>query len=236
MKSALITGASRGIGKGIAEVFAKNGYNIAVGYLQSAGLVNEYCNELRETYGVDAIAVQGDVSKFEDCKKIVDQAIDKLGRLDVLVNNAAQYSRDPREEERARLALTKLNSVEFLSQLAHERGAEAVVNVSSMYTVNNRKSPFATAYQSGVESLTEHFAKQFRGKTRVNAVRPGACATDMVFGNYSPQEIEGFLDAVPDRKLIDPVQIGQVVYFLATNDLLTGQIVTADKGTTLHGD
>lgn len=236
MKSALITGASRGLGRGIAEVFARYGYNVAVGYLLSADLAKETCDRLEEKYGIDTMVVQGDVFSSEDCQQIVNQVVDRFGKINVLVNNAAKYIKYPREEERARLALTKINSVEFLSQLVYKIGTESIVNISSLYTVNHRTNSFATAYQYAVESLTQHFAKEYIGKTRVNAVRPGVCATDMVFNNYTSEEIECLLNTVPDRKLISPEEIGEVVYFLATNLLLTGQILTADKGTTLHGD
>lgn len=236
MKSALITGASRGIGKGIAEVFARNGYNIAIGYLQSADLAKETCDELINEYDIDSIAIHGDVSILNDCKEIVNEVVNRFGSIDILVNNAAQYRRYPEEKERAGLALTKLNSVEFLSQIAHERGVESIVNISSMYTVNNRNALFATSYQAGVESMTYNFAKNYRGKVRVNGVRPGACATDMLLENHSDEEIEKFLSAVPDQELIDPIEMGTVVYFIATNNLLTGQIITADKGITLCGE
>ena len=232
-KAALITGSSRGIGKGIAQIFAREGFNVAVNYLASEDLAQEVCDQLISRYGVLAVPIQGDVSREEECQRVIDQTTQAFGNLQVLVNNAARYTKNPTESERAANAMLKLNSVEYLSNLALDAGVKSIVNISSLFVANSSQSPFATAYQAGVESLTRHFARQYLGRVKVNAVRPGYTDTSMLRDNFSSEEIEKVLRTVPDGKLIKPTDVGEIVYFLATNPLLTGQIITADKGVTL---
>ena len=143
--------------------------------------------------------------------------------------------KNPNEEARARLALTKINSVQFLTEQAVDAGTKSIVNVSSFLCANHRGAPFSTAYQSGVEALTRYFAQKCKGKVRVNGVRPGLCDTDMLHENMSSEFVSAFLEThVPNRRLITPREFGEVVYFIGTNPLLTGQIVTADLGATIN--
>ncbi|WP_347457881.1 SDR family NAD(P)-dependent oxidoreductase, partial [Clostridium botulinum] len=86
-KNAIVTGSSRGIGKAIAIKLAELGANVVLNYRSDINSVNEVVKEI-ESKGVKAVAIQGDISKFEDAKKIVDEAIEKLGSIDILVNNA----------------------------------------------------------------------------------------------------------------------------------------------------
>jgi len=239
-KIALVTGASRGIGREIAIQLAKEGANVAVNYSGSEARANEVVQEII-SMGRDAFAVQCDVAKAESVSEMVKQTIDRFGSLDILVNNAG-ITRDNlimrmKEDEWDDVINTNLKGV-FLCTKAVTRQmmkqkSGRIINISSIVGVSgNAGQANYVAAKSGVIGLTKTTAKELapRGIT-VNAIAPGFITTDMT--DKLTEEIQtGMLKLIPLAKFGEPKDIANVVSFLASDDsrYITGQTIHVDGG------
>lgn len=239
-KVALVTGASRGIGREIAIELAKEGANVAVNYAGSEARANEVVQEI-QSLGREAFAIQCDVANGESVTEMVKKTIERWGSLDILVNNAG-ITRDNllmrmKEEEWDDVINTNLKGV-FLCTKAVTRQmmkqkSGRIINISSV--VGESGNPGQANYvaaKAGVIGLTKTSAKELapRGIT-VNAVAPGFITTDMT-DKLTDELKEGMLKMIPLAKFGEPKDIARTVTFLASDDsrYITGQTLHVNGG------
>lgn len=242
-KVAVVTGASSGLGVAIAEGMAAAGADVAIGARRASML--EDTKRLVEAQGRRCVAVETDVTKVEDCDRLVAAAVDQLGGCDVLINNAGvggDYHpaiEDPPEHFR-QVVEVNLHGSYWMAQAAGRvmPPGSAVVNISSVMAVTTAKMP-ATAYSSskaGVLGMTRDLAAQWgEREIRVNAILPGVFLTEAT-ANYSPNYQRAIIDSrVPLGRLGDPVEIASTAVFLASGaaSYVTGVGVPVDGGVLL---
>lgn len=235
-KLALITGASRGIGKACAIELAKAGYDIAVNYAGNVEAANKTVEELK-ALGVQAEAFKFDVSNKDEAAKGVDEVLAKFGRIDVLVNNAG-ITRDGlfmrmSSENWDAVINTNLSSAFYVSQpvvkVMMKQRSGAIVNMSSVVGVSgNAGQANYSAAKAGLIGLTKTLAKELGSRgIRVNAVAPGFINTDMT----KNLDTSKFTDFIPLKRLGEPEDIAKAVKFLAVDsDYVTGQVLEVDGG------
>lgn len=235
-KTAVVTGAAKGIGKAVALAFAKEGCNVVLNYRSSVsdGTIKEI-----EDNGVKCLPVQGDVGDFNFAAELVKTVKKEFGSLDVLVNNAG-ITRDMllmrmKEEEFDAVIHTNLkgtfNMVRQASNLMLKQRSGAIINMSSVVGVtgNIGQANYA-ASKAGVIGLTKSAAKEFasRGVT-CNAIAPGFVTTDMT-EVLSDDTKDAILKSVPLGRAGSPEDIAKVAVFLAKNTYITGQVLHVDGG------
>ncbi|MBP2240094.1 3-oxoacyl-[acyl-carrier protein] reductase [Cytobacillus eiseniae] len=239
-KIALVTGASRGIGKEIALGLARQGADVVVNYSGSKERANEVVAEIKEL-GRNAIAIQCNVANSDSVTNMVKETVDTFGRLDILVNNAG-ITRDNlimrmKEDEWDDVINTNLKGV-FLCTKAVTRPmmkqrSGRIINISSIVGVSgNPGQANYVAAKSGVIGLTKTTAKELstRGIT-VNAIAPGFISTEMT-DKLNDELKEQMLAQIPLARFGEPSDIANVVVFLASDDskYMTGQTLHVDGG------
>ena len=239
-KTALVTGASRGIGRAIALALASKGFAVALNYAGSHDAAEAVKKEIEATGG-KAFTVQGDVSKSEDVDRVFKAVKDEFGCLDVLVNNAG-INRDAllirmKESNWDDVIATDLKS-DFLTTKAAaammmRKRKGSIINISSVVGImgNIGQANYAAA-KAGVIGLTKACAKEMAARNiRVNAVAPGFIETAMTDG--IPEKIrEGMISSIPMGRMGQPEDVAKAVCFLASDDssYITGQVLVVDGG------
>ncbi|WP_297020672.1 3-oxoacyl-[acyl-carrier-protein] reductase [uncultured Dialister sp.] len=239
-KSALVTGASRGIGRAIALALAEKGYCVALNYAGSREAAEKVKEEI-EAAGGRAFTVQGDVSKSEDVDRVFKTVKEEFGGLDVLVNNAG-INRDAllirmKEENWDDVIATDLKS-DFLTTKAAammmmRKRKGSIINISSVVGImgNIGQANYAAA-KAGVIGLTKSCAKELAARNiRVNAVAPGFIETAMTDG--IPEKIrESMIASIPLGRMGQPEDVAKAVCFLASDDssYITGQVLVVSGG------
>jgi NAD(P)-dependent dehydrogenase (short-subunit alcohol dehydrogenase family) len=252
-KTALITGGSRGIGYGVAEALAKDGFDLAINGVRDESGVEDVLEKLR-SLGVKVIYCQGDISSQESRKSIIQKVKDEFGQLNVLVNNAGVAPKERNdilkatEESFDYVVGTNLKGTYFLTQLAanwmvkqkksNERFEGCIINVTSVSatvaSVNRGEYCIAKA---GLSMVTQLYAARLgEYQIPVYEIRPGVIATDMTSGvkeKYDKMFAEGL--AVQSRWGV-PEDIGKAATALARGDFpySTGQVIMVDGGMTLQ--
>src|SRR5690606_19580856 len=239
-KVALVTGASRGIGRTIALELAKAGAKVAVNYSGSEQKANEVVDEIK-ALGQEAIAIQANVSDADSVQNMVKEVISTFGSLDILVNNAG-ITRDNllmrmKENEWDDVININLKGVFLCAkavtrQMMKQRSGR-IINISSIVGVSgNPGQANYVAAKSGVIGLTKTSAKELasRGIT-VNAIAPGFITTDMT-DKLDAEVRDQTLKQIPLARFGDPADIANVVVFLASEDsrYMTGQTLHVDGG------
>jgi 3-oxoacyl-[acyl-carrier protein] reductase len=239
-KTALITGASRGIGREIALELARNGANITVNYAGNREKAEAVVAEIKEL-GREAIAIQADVSDSEAVGMMVKETIDTFNSLDILVNNAG-ITKDNlmmrmKEEDWDAVIDTNLKGVFLCSkavmrQMMKQRNGK-IINISSVVGVlGNAGQANYVAAKAGVIGLTKTMAREFASRNiNVNAVAPGFIETDMT-DKLTDDVKEAMLSQIPLGTLGKTEQIAKVIRFLASDDssYMTGQTLHVDGG------
>lgn len=239
-KVALVTGASRGIGKAIALLLAENGADVAVNFAGSTAAAEVVAAEI-EKMGRKAILVQGDVSQTEVCAEMVDKVVKELGHIDILVNNAG-ITRDTlllrmKEEDWDAVLNTNLKGVfnctkASVKYMAKQRSG-AIVNISSVVALmgNAGQANYAAA-KAGILGFTRSVAKEMAARgIRVNAVTPGFIKTDMT-SVLSEKVVAAMEASIPLARLGEPDDIAKAVLFLVSDNAayITGQTLHVDGG------
>ena len=239
-KCALITGATRGIGKQIAITLAKQGYNIALNYRKENEELENTKKEI-EKIGVQILAVKGDVANFEDCENFVKQVIERFGQIYVLVNNAG-ITKDMllmrmKKEDFEQVIDTNLvgtfnvtkNVVPYMMKARSGR----IINISSVVGISgNAGQTNYSASKAGIIGFTKSLAKEIASRNiLVNAVAPGFIETNMtdVLKDDVKQEIA---KNIPLKRMGTTQDVANVVKFLASDDssYITGQVINVDGG------
>lgn len=242
-KVAVVTGASSGLGVAIAQGLAAAGADVAIG-ARRIDMLDE-TRSLVEGLGRHCVAVETDVTKVEDCDRLIDTCVEQLGRCDVLVNNAGiggdynPATEDPPEHFRQVVDVNLMGSY-WMAQAAGRvmPPGSAVVNLSSVMAVTTAKMPAAgySSAKAGVLGMTRDLAAQWGEKgIRVNAILPGVFLTEAT-ANYSPNYQSKIIKArVPGGRLGDPVEIASTAVFLASpaSSYITGVGVPVDGGVLL---
>ena len=239
-KIALVTGASRGIGKAIALELALNGAKVAVNFFDEKEKALATAEEISRISG--AIAVKADVSNLEETKKMVLEVKQKFGRIDILVNNAAitidKTFRKSTKEEWEKIMRTDLDSMFNVTypvlETMLEQGNGSIVNIASASgEIGFFGQVSYSAAKAGVIGFTKALAKEVASKgIRVNAVSPGIIAGTAISEKIPKEILEKFIEAIPLKRLGNPEEIAKAVVFLACNDsnYITGQVLRVNGG------
>ena len=239
-KNVFITGSSRGIGLAIAHKFASLGANVV---LNSRGEISEELLAEFKPYGVKVLAISGDVSDFADAKRMVDQAIEELGSVDVLVNNAG-ITQDTlmlkmTEEDFEKVLKVNLTGAFNMTQSVLKPMIKAregaIINMSSVVgLMGNIGQANYAASKAGLIGFTKSVAREVANRNvRVNAIAPGMIESDMT-AVLSDKVKEAMLAQIPMKQFGQVEQVAEVTAFLASQDYLTGQVLAIDGGLTMQ--
>ena len=241
----IVTGASRGIGNGIARAFAKEGARVVINYNSSEENALKLAEEIRKEGG-DAIAVRADVSKPEDVKRLVEKTLDKFGRVDILVNNAGVLYQetflDADETVWDRTIDVNLKGAYLCAKevapimLKQKKGN--IINISSnsgIYHQSALRQVEYVASKAGMNGLTRALALKLGPDIRVNAVCPGWITTEMT-GKTDPDLERTILAETPMKRFGRVKDVADVALFLASDDskFVTGELLMVTGGRGMH--
>ena len=238
MKTVLITGGSRGIGKCIAENLARDGFNVVLNYNKSEKQAKQIKKELEEQ-GINIEICKADVSKREEVKKLVKFTLNKFGNIDVLINNARiaklQMFNDITDSDWNEMLGTNLNSVfytiqESLPNMIHNKNG-CIINISSIWGLVGASCEVAySVSKAGIDGMTKSLAKELGpSNIRVNSIAPGVIDTEMNsnLDNAIKEEIK---NETPLNKIGKPIDIYRCVKWLIEDEFTTGQVISPNGG------
>ena len=245
-KVALVTGGDSGIGRAVAVLFAREGANVAIAYLNEDRDAQDTCGFIRDEGG-KALAIGGDLGDPEFCKQVVTKVVEEFGGLNVLVNNAGEQHpdqdiRDITDKQLHRTFQTNIFSMFYLTQAAldHLSEGDAIVNCTSVTMYQGAKelldySATKGAITAFTRSLSENLVKK---GIRVNAVAPGPIWTPLnPMGGASPEKLKTFGETTPMGRPGQPNEVAPAFLFLACDDssYMSGQVLHPNGGTIVNG-
>jgi NAD(P)-dependent dehydrogenase (short-subunit alcohol dehydrogenase family) len=245
-KVALITGADSGIGRAVAALFAREGADVAILYLCEHDDAQK-TKEIVEAEGRRAITIAGDIGDKDFCDRAVEEAVEKLGGLDVLINNAGEQHPDTEitdisEEQLRRTFQTNIFGMFFITQAArpHLKEGSAIVNCTSVTMYQGSKELLDySATKGAITAFTRSLSENLVDKgIRVNAVAPGPIWTPLnPFGGSTPEKMEHFGESVPMGRPGQPNEVAPSFLFLACEDssYMSGQVLHPNGGTIVNG-
>jgi NAD(P)-dependent dehydrogenase (short-subunit alcohol dehydrogenase family) len=243
-KVVLITGGDSGIGRAVAVLFAQEGANVAIAYLNEDKDAKE-TKRLVEEYG-ECLLLAGDLSKEKHCKGIVEKTVKKFGKLDILVNNAALHWESKSLEDISTPQLKKTfnnNVMPYFwvtkAALEHLKKGSCIINTSSVtaYRGSNTLIDYAStkgAIVSFTRSLSSNLAKK---GIRVNGVAPGPIWTPLIVSSFKGKKVAKFGSDVPMGRAGEPAEVAPSYLFLACSDsaYMTGQFLHPNGGEIVNG-
>ena len=238
-KVAVITGGTRGIGKAIAKIFAQNGYNLVINYVSENTDIESLEKEIKNNNEI--LFVRANVSKFDEAENLIKNAIERFGKIDVLVNNAG-ITRDNlilrmKEEDFDSVIATNLKGTfnvtkNAVSYMMKKRTGK-IVNISSVVGVSgNAGQCNYAASKAGIIGFTKSIAKELASRgILANCIAPGFIGTDMT-EVLSDAVKENINNQIPLKRMGSPEEIAKAVYFLGgeENTYITGQVLNVDGG------
>jgi len=244
-KIALITGADSGIGKAVAILFAKEGADIAVSYLNE----HEDARDTKarvEKYGRKCLLIPGDVSDEKHCVSLVKKTIKAFDRIDVLVNNAAiqievESLDDVKTEDLVKTFQTNIFSFFWITKaaLAYMKKGSNIINTTSVtaYRGSPALIPYATT-KGAIVAFTRSLSANLADKgIRVNAVAPGPIWTPLIVSSFDPEKVAKHGSDVPMKRPGEPAEVAPCYLFLASDDAsyMTGQVIHPNGGEIVNG-
>ena len=237
-KIAIVTGASRGIGREVAKELAESGITVIANYNKSEEEAKKLQQELEEQ-NFKLEIVKADVSKREDVKKLVDYTIEKYGKIDILINNAgiSEYKlfTDETDEDWDKLINTNLYSAFAMSQevipnMVHNKKG-CIINISSIWgIVGGSLEVLYSISKAGLDGMTKALAKELGpSNIRVNSIAPGMINTKMN-SKFTEKEIEEIKEEIPLERLGNPQDIAKCVKWLIDDNYTTGQVISINGG------
>jgi NAD(P)-dependent dehydrogenase (short-subunit alcohol dehydrogenase family) len=245
-RRALITGGDSGIGRAVAAAFAKEGADVAIAYLDEDEDARHTCG-LVEAEGRKAVAIKGDLSVEENCRRAVEETVAGLGGLDILVNNVAYQSpvdsfEEISTEQWDRTFKTNIYSYFWCTKAAlqHIPDGGAIINTSSINGLRGNKSLIDySATKGAINALTYSLAQALvQRRIRVNAVAPGPVWTPLIPATMPEEKVESFGEQVPMGRAAQPDEIAPSYVFFAAEQLssyYTGEVLAPIGGETLPG-
>jgi pteridine reductase len=235
-KVAIVTGAARRVGKAIALALAARGAHVVITYNRSAAEAQQTRQEV-EAHGVQGLALQGDVTRSHDIRALVEQVIERFGRIDILVNNASNYYKTPfhslTEEQWDDLVDTNLKGTFLMAKRVGDEmlkaGSGKIINLADWAGYRPYKDyiPYCVA-KAGVIALTQALAKTLAPSIQVNAVAPGPV---MLPEDFDDSIREAVIRATPLKRVGSPQDVAQTVVFLVEgSDFITGATIMVDGG------
>lgn len=237
---AVVTGAGRGLGRAIAEDLGDGGAKVVVNYAHSQGPAEEVVSKLAQGGSKDSVAIQADVSQADQAASLIEQTLERFGRIDILVNNAG-ITRDKTMKKLSTddwdaVIQTNLNSCYYTVKPALEQfmenGGGKIVNISSFVgqAGNFGQTNYAAA-KAGIIGFTKAAAKELaRYNVCVNAICPGFIETDM-FADVSEEVQEKIKQGIPLARLGQPDEVARAVrYLVVDGDYITGQTLNVNGG------
>jgi NAD(P)-dependent dehydrogenase (short-subunit alcohol dehydrogenase family) len=244
-KVAIITGGDSGIGRAVAVLFAREGADVVIGYLDEHKDARDTVY-LVQKEGRECLAIPGDIGKEEVCRKLVADTVKQLGRLDILVNNAAEQHalekfEDITEDQIDRTFRTNIYSYLFCTKhaLKHLKRGSAIINSTSVTAY--RGNPMLIDYAStkgAIVAFTRSLARQVieRG-IRVNGVAPGPIWTPLIPASFSGKKVAEFGSDTPMERAGEPMEVAPSYVFLASSDssYISGQVLHPNGGEIVNG-
>ena len=239
-KKVIITGASRGIGRGIATVFADQGADVAFTYSSSEGPALELQNEL-SALGVTAKAYKSNAASFEACESLVSEVLEDFGGVDVLINNAGitrdnllmRMSETDFDEVIATNLKSVFNMTKAIQRTLLKQRSGSIINISSVVGVKgNAGQANYAASKAGIIGFTKSVALELGSRSiRCNAIAPGFIETEMT-QKLDEKTVQGWRDAIPLRRGGSPEDVANACLFLASDlsSYITGQVLNVDGG------
>jgi len=244
-KVAVITGGDSGIGRAVAIAFAKEGADISIVYLEEKRDANE-TKRLVEEQGRECVLIEGDVGQEGFCREAVAQTVKEFGKLDILVNNAAeQHPQDSigriTEKQLERTFRTNIFSFFFMVKAAmkHLKKGAVIINTTSVtaYKGSGHLLDYSST-KGAITSFTRSLSQALADKCiRVNGVAPGPVWTPLIPSTFPAKEVETFGSDVPLGRAGQPEEIAPSYVFLASDDssYMTGQVLHPNGGTIVNG-
>jgi NAD(P)-dependent dehydrogenase (short-subunit alcohol dehydrogenase family) len=244
-KVAIITGGDSGIGRSVAIYFAKEGANVVIVYLNEHEDAKE-TQTFVENEGTNCLLLAGDVGQEAFCHEVVSNTIDKFGKVDIIVNNAAeQHPQTSIEnitaEQLQKTFQTNVFSFFYLTKAAlpHLKSGSTIINTASItaYQGNEKLLDYSST-KGAIVTFTRSLAKQLVGKgIRVNGVAPGPIWTPLIPSTFTSEEVATFGSNSPMKRPGQPFELGPSYVFLASNDssYMTGQMLHVNGGTIING-
>lgn len=245
-KIALVTGGDSGIGRAVAILFAKEGADVAISYLSETEDANEVKRIVEEEYGRRCLLLSGNIRKERTCEKLINDTIKKLGRLDILVNNAATQTEQKSltgisTEQLYETFETNIFSMFWITKYAlpHLKRGACIINTTSVTAY--RGSPSLIDYSAtkgAIVTFTRSLAGNLADKgIRVNAVAPGPIWTPLTVSSFDKKKVSTFGSDVPMKRAGEPVEVAPSYLFLASEDAsyITGQVLHPNGGEIING-
>ena len=241
-KIALITGSAKGIGKAIAIELAKNNYDIVINYLSSKDLALKLQEEITNTYSVNALAIQADVSKENEVELMVNEIEEKLGHIDVLINNAAidlpnLYNEKTAEEFRRILDVNVVGAYNCAKRVGKhmlENEYGKIINIASTNGINTYY-PMTIDYdasKAALISLTHNLALHYAPYVNVNAIAPGFIGTESELDGYDEEFMKLETDKILKKRYGEPEEVAKLVRFLISDEAeyINNTVIRIDGG------
>ena len=240
MKTVLITGASRGIGRQCAILFAKNNYNVVINYNKSEDKAKELL-EILNDYSIRIF--KADVSNRFEANNLVNFTIGEFGKIDVLINNAGisdnKLFTDITDKDWHNMINVNLNSVFYVTQKSLQymipNMSGKIINISSIWgMVGASCEVHYSTSKAGIIGMTKSLAKELGpSNISVNAICPGVIDTDMI-KDIDKDIIEGLKEETPLMKIGTPFDIARCTLFLAEDNFITGQVISPNGGFVIN--